>query len=599
MATHRSQSSAASHGRHSTLDSWDSVIVARRRRGHWVSWLLCITCIMAGASTAAHARSASPDGQLDPDAQPGLHSGAQLGAQQAASLGELVARLASPDKTVVAGAITALGKRPEPAALVVLEALQDKRLRISHDGGGRVLIASDADGALRDPLTGEAVATPGTMDIPSKLVLTNTLRRAVRSAIAEKQLRSPDAGTRRQAAAVLAREPHHDVMPILREVHAGEPDPEIRALLALALAHTDLTSPDPARRLAAVQAIRHSGDIGFKVTLEAMVRSSNGEPDAKVRALAHATLREMQRKETVRRVLRDLVYGLSLGSLLLLAALGLAITFGLMGVINMAHGEMLMLGAYTTYAVQSQLAAHAPGALDWYLLAAVPAAFVVCFVVGMLLEATVIRYLYGRPLETLLATWGISLMLIQTVRLLFGAQNVAVATPPWLAGGLELASGVVVPYARLAIIVFAGVILALVWLLLGRTRLGLEVRAIIQNRPMARAVGIRTGRVDMLTFGLGSAIAGLGGVALSQIGNVGPELGQLYIVDSFMVVVVGGVGKLIGTVCAAFGLGVLNKVLEPVAGAVLGKIAVLALIILFIQRRPQGLFPLQGRSAES
>jgi urea transport system permease protein len=260
---------------------------------------------------------------------------------------------------------------------------------------------------------------------------------------------------------------------------------------------------------------------------------------------------------------------------------------------------MLMIGAYSTYVMQRMFEQHMPGALSYYLLAALPFAFVVCMLVGMALERSVIRFLYGRPLETLLATWGISLILIQLVRMIFGAQNVTVANPSWLSGGWELMSDVVVPYTRLATIVFVGVVVAFVWYLLNRTSLGLQVRAITQNRRMARCVGIRTARVDMFTFGIGSAVAGLGGVALSQIGNVGPELGQGYIVDSFMVVVVGGVGNLFGTLFAALGLGTVNKVLEPVSGAVLGKILVLGFIILFIQRRPQGLFALKGRAAES
>jgi urea transport system permease protein len=289
---------------------------------------------------------------------------------------------------------------------------------------------------------------------------------------------------------------------------------------------------------------------------------------------------------------------LSLGSVLLLAALGLAITFGLMGVINMAHGEMLMLGAYVTYVVQLGFQRYAPAQFDWYVAAALPTAFVVCAAVGMGIERGVLRFLYGRPLETLLATWGVSLGLIQTVRLLFGAQNVAVPAPSWLSGGVSVMQGIVLPYNRLAIVVFGALVLLFVWLVLTRTRLGLDVRAVTQNRSMAACMGIRTAHVDMWTFGIGSGVAGLGGVALSQIGNVGPELGQGYIVDSFMVVVLGGVGKLAGTVAGAFGLGIINKLLEPLSGAVLGKIIVLALIILFIQERPQGIFALKGRMVE-
>jgi urea transport system permease protein len=270
-----------------------------------------------------------------------------------------------------------------------------------------------------------------------------------------------------------------------------------------------------------------------------------------------------------------------------------------MGVINMAHGEMLMLGAYATYVVQGLFQDYLPGLFDWYLLPAIPAAFGVCLITGMVLERSVIRFLYGRPLETLLATWGISLVLIQSVRIIFGAQNVQVANPAWLSGGTEILYGVVLPYSRLAILVFVVLVVGMVWLILQRTRLGLQVRAVTQNRAMAGCMGISAARVDMWTFGLGSGIAGLGGVALSQIGNVGPELGRLYIVDSFMVVVLGGVGNIAGTVVGALSLGLVNKFLEPVAGAVLAKIGVLIFIVLFIQQRPQGLFALKGRMAES
>jgi urea transport system permease protein len=264
----------------------------------------------------------------------------------------------------------------------------------------------------------------------------------------------------------------------------------------------------------------------------------------------------------------------------------------------MAHGELLMIGAYTTYAVQSLFRAYLPGALDWYLAAALPAAFMVAFAVGVLLERGVIRWLYGRPLETLLATWGISLMLMQLVRTTFGAQNVEVANPSWMAGGVTVLGSLVLSYNRIAIIGFAVLVVSAVWLILNKTRLGLFVRAVMQNRRMADCVGVPTGRIDMMTFGLGSGIAGLGGVALSQLGNVGPDLGQAYIVDSFMVVVLGGVGQLAGTVIGALGLGEVNKFLEPLAGAVMAKICILVFIIIFIQRRPQGLFALKGRNVE-
>jgi len=289
---------------------------------------------------------------------------------------------------------------------------------------------------------------------------------------------------------------------------------------------------------------------------------------------------------------------LSLGSILLLVALGLAITYGLLGVINMAHGEMLMIGAYATYVTQQLFKSYAAAWVDWYLVAAIPVAFVVSGLVGVALERSVIRWLYGRPLETLLATWGISLFLIQLVRQIFGAQNVEVANPSWMSGGIALPN-LVLPYNRIVIIGFSMFVLLLMWVILNRTRLGLFVRGVTQNRTMASCVGVPTTRIDLLAFGLGSGIAGLAGVALSQIGNVGPDMGQGYIIDSFMVVVSGGVGQLAGTVYAALGLGVLSKFLEPHIGAVLTKILVLVLIIAFIQKRPQGLFALKGRAVEA
>ncbi|MBM4297594.1 MAG: urea ABC transporter permease subunit UrtB, partial [Deltaproteobacteria bacterium] len=360
---------------------------------------------------------------------------------------------------------------------------------------------------------------------------------------------------------------------------------------------------DPAARREAAKLLGQSSDPQVKPILSTLLQKQTDgsyvEADAGVRAEAEKALRSIERNFIMPQIVGALFSGLSLGSVLLLAALGLAITFGLMGIINMAHGEMLMLGAYTTYAVQSAFRAYLPDSVDGYLLAAVPSAFLVAAAVGIALERGVIRFLYGRPLETLLTTWGISLILIQLVRTVFGAQNVEVANPSWMSGGWDLGADVVLPYNRIVIIFFAAFVVFMMWLFLSRTRLGLYVRAVTQNRSMADCMGIPTGRVDWLTFGLGSGIAGLGGVALSQIGNVGPDLGQSYIVDSFMVVVLGGVGQLAGTIIAAIGLGEVNKFIEPFAGAVLGKIFVLILIILFIQKRPQGMFALKGRVAEN
>lgn len=383
-------------------------------------------------------------------------------------------------------------------------------------------------------------------------------------------------------------------MAFLDRRFAAEPDAAVHAALGLALANLQLGASEPAVRLAAVRLLGETSDPLARTRLEALLQP-DAEADAGVRTAAETSLAQVKRKLLVGELLGQAFSGLSLGSILLLAALGLAITFGLLGVINMAHGEMLMLGAYSTYMVQVLLQRYAPGAIEFYPLIALPVAFAVSAGVGMALERTVIRHLYGRPLETLLATWGISLILIQAIRLLFGAQNVEVSNPAWLSGGIQLLPNLVLPYNRLVIIGFALAVVLLTWLLLNRTRLGLNVRAVTQNRNMAACCGVSTGRVDMLAFGLGSGIAGLGGVALSQVGNVGPDLGQSYIIDSFLVVVLGGVGQLAGSLWAAFGLGIANKLLEPQIGAVLGKILILALIILFIQKRPQGLFALKGR----
>ncbi|MCW2268396.1 High-affinity branched-chain amino acid transport system permease protein LivH [compost metagenome] len=427
-----------------------------------------------------------------------------------------------------------------------------------------------------------------------KLRLNNRLRGLVDNALASHQLLGNDAQVRLAAAQQLQKSAQPAQVAFLDRRYASEPDAAVHAALGLALANLQLVAEDPAVRLAAVRLLGETGDPMARTRLEALLEPGV-EANANVRTAAETSLAQVKRKLLMGELLGQAFSGLSLGSILLLAALGLAITFGLLGVINMAHGEMLMLGAYATYGVQILMQRYAPGALEFYPLVALPAAFAVSAGVGMLLERTVIRHLYGRPLETLLATWGISLILIQAIRLLFGAQNVEVANPAWLSGGIQVLPNLVLPYSRIVIIGFALFVVLLTWLLLNRTRLGLNVRAVTQNRNMAACCGVPTGRVDMLAFGLGSGIAGLGGVALSQIGNVGPDLGQSYIIDSFLVVVLGGVGQLAGSLWAAFGLGIANKLLEPQIGAVLGKILILALIILFIQKRPQGLFALKGR----
>ncbi|KAB0566027.1 urea ABC transporter permease subunit UrtB [Pseudomonas palleroniana] len=424
--------------------------------------------------------------------------------------------------------------------------------------------------------------------------LNNRLRGLIDNVQASQQLLAADPKLRLAAAQTLQKSAQPTQLKFLDQQVAAETDEGVHTALSLALANLQLVDTDPVVRLAAVRLLGGTGDPLARTRLEALL-APGVETDAAVHTAAETSLAQVKRKLMLGELLGQAFSGLSLGSILLLAALGLAITFGLLGVINMAHGEMLMLGAYSTYVVQLMMQRYVPHAIEFYPLVALPVAFFVTAAIGMALERTVIRHLYGRPLETLLATWGISLMLIQLVRLVFGAQNVEVSNPAWLSGGIQVLPNLVLPYNRIVIIAFALCVVMLTWLLLNKTRLGLNVRAVTQNRNMAACCGVPTGRVDMLAFGLGSGIAGLGGVALSQIGNVGPDLGQSYIIDSFLVVVLGGVGQLAGSVTAAFGLGIANKILEPQIGAVLGKILILALIILFIQKRPQGLFALKGR----
>jgi urea transport system permease protein len=508
----------------------------------------------------------------------------------AGPLEEAVDGLVAKDEDKIADSVRALSAIDDPRAIPALDALNDARLRRGADGKAYIWDSKTRD--LRHPLSG-AIVNPAPRPL-QEVEVTNDLRRIAAPVLAQLQLGSPDPAVRLAAAEELARSGSAEATALLRRAQGREQDRAIRDALGLALARIDLAGADPAARIAALDAIAKSGNDAFLAELQRLTgRNPNGqfvEPDTNVRNAAERARQAVVGRQRTVSFVGNLLHGLSLASVLLFAALGLAVTFGLLGVINMAHGEMLMLGAYATYTVQTLMHGH-----RHYLLVAIPAAFMVTALVGMAMERTVIRHLYGRPLETLLATWGISLGLIQTVRLTYGAQNVSVANPDWLAGGVEIMRGLVLPWSRIAVLAFVVAVAAGVWFILQRTRFGLQVRAVTQNRAMAASIGIPTRRVDALMFGLGSGIAGLGGVALSQLGNVGPELGQGYIIDSFMVVVLGGVGRLAGAVAAALGLGILNKLIEPAAGAVLGKIAVLVVVILFIQRRPQGLFAVKGR----
>jgi len=509
---------------------------------------------------------------------------------------DAVKGLASPSGETILANIKQLSTLGDPRGIAALQALTDDRLRVGADGNAWIYDKKTRD--LVDPFTG-AAAPPSAK--PAREVETdNDIRRAAEPVLAELQLGSPEASVRLGAAQELSRSGSEGVGALLHRALDREKDKGVQDALAMAVARVDVGSNDANLRLAAVKLIQKSGNDEMLGELQRLLGvgadGKPNEPDDRVRDGAQDALKAVMNRRRLITGIGSIIHGLSLASVLLFAALGLAITFGLLGVINMAHGEMLMLGAYATYAVQTFFQSHLPNFFGLYLFAAIPVAFFVTFGVGVLLERVVIRHLYNRPLETLLATWGISLLLIQSVRLIFGAQNVAVANPDWLAGGVELAHGLVLPYNRIGVVAFVIAVSVAVWALLYKTRIGLNVRAMTQNRNMAACVGIHTRRLDSWMFGLGSGIAGLGGVALSQLGNVGPELGQSYIIDSFMVVVLGGVGRLAGAIVSALGLGIVNKLLEPVAGAVLGKILVLGFIILFIQRRPQGLFAIKGRT---
>ncbi|MGV7206737.1 urea ABC transporter permease subunit UrtB [Oxalobacteraceae bacterium A2-2] len=516
------------------------------------------------------------------------------GAAQAAIDRSLLAPLAGDDPDARVAAIAHIGALANEDASRLLNAIKNEAVYATPDGH---LYIVENDQAY-DPATGQSGPMPDGLD---GLMVNNRLRGAVDDALAGLKLFSPDRAQRYAAVNELQKSVTLEQAPLIEKALVQERDADIRELLHLVAATAYLHAPDAAKRKAAVEALADSSNANLRPLLQQMLDKTDNaynEPDEGVRVAAARTLAKLDSRLARTEMVGNFFYGVSLGSVLLLAALGLAITFGLMGIINMAHGELLMIGAYTTYLCQVLFRTYFPGAVDAYLFAALPAAFIVTALVGIALERTVIRWLYGRPLETLLATWGISLILMQTVRTIFGAQNVEVANPAWMSGGVTVLGSLVLAYNRIAIIVFAAIVVVGVWLILNKTRLGLFVRAVMQNRRMAGCVGVSTAKIDMMTFGLGSGIAGLGGVALSQLGNVGPDLGQGYIVDSFMVVVLGGVGQLAGTIIAALGLGEVNKFLEPVAGAVLAKIAILVFIIMFIQKRPQGLFAMKGRSAE-
>jgi urea transport system permease protein len=476
-------------------------------------------------------------------------------------------------------------------SLPYLQGLLDGRLHFRKSD--RKLFVIDNSGSRPqafDPASGAVEAIESTSDF-KRIIINNSVRGQLRELIARLQLESADEAKRIAAVRAMLTQLGDDDRQMLQQALERERSDDVAEMLQAGLALIDLNSSDAAQRSAALDTLY--GNIVPEVRNRVLVLAEN-DVDEAVREQARSVVASIDTKRELFQLAETVFFGLSLGSVLLLAAIGLAITFGVMGVINMAHGELIMLGAYTTYVVQLLMPSH----IEYSLLVALPAAFIVAGLVGVAIERGVIRWLYGRPLETLLATFGLSLVLQQAVRSIFSPLNRSVTTPEWMSGSWQINPIFSLTFNRLYIVIFALIVFVLLLLLLKKSSLGLYVRAVSQNRAMAKAMGIRSDWVDALTFGLGSGIAGIAGVALSQLTNVGPNMGQAYIIDSFMVVVFGGVGNLWGTLVGALSLGVANKFLEPVSGAVLAKILVLIFIILFIQKRPRGLFPQKGRAAE-
>ena len=513
-----------------------------------------------------------------------------IGAR-AATLAESLPLFAEDSFPKTEAALNAIAASGDAQAPAIITALKDGKL--VYDPVTKQVYIKSAAG-LVDAATGQPVT-----DAPAEVKtvrLNNKIRGSINASLGALTLLSSNPAVRLSAAEAVFKSHDASALPALDAALAKETDPAIKRTLTQARAAVILSQGGASEeeQLDAVSVIRSRGDrdaLGLLTSLPASASPA-------VHAAADSAISVINGELAIWSGVQNLYYGLSLGSVLLLAAIGLAITFGVMGVINMAHGEMVMLGAYTTYVVQETIRGHAPWLFDWSLAIALPLAFLVSGFVGIVIERGIIRFMYGRPLETLLATWGVSLILQQAVRTIFGPNNREVGNPSWMSGAFDLGN-LTITYNRMWIILFAFGVFALLLAVLRFTSFGLQMRAVTQNRPMASAMGIRTPWVDALTFGLGSGIAGIAGVALSQIDNVSPNLGQGYIIDSFMVVVFGGVGNLWGTLVGALSLGIANKFLEPFAGAVLGKIAILVFIILFIQRRPRGLFALKGRAVEA
>ncbi len=470
----------------------------------------------------------------------------------------------------------------------IFSALQQGSLYATKAEDPLVAIAGAAD-TFTNAITGEKI-TSGTEEL-KRVPINNAMRTQLRTLLAALNLNDKNASTRLDAVnRMIADGVDEDIIVLLEERQKTEPDEDVRAAITSAVALMNLQSSEQQVRLDAISILR--GSLQQEVRT-ALTEIAANDADEKVKLQAKLALDSIEDRIAAFRLAENIFFGLSLGSVLLLSAIGLSITFGVMGVINMAHGELMMIGAYVTWVVQQLF----PNQIAYSLMIAIPAAFIVAGLVGVAIERGVIRFLYGRPLETLLATFGISLILQQAARSIFSPLNRAVELPEWMSGSLVINPVLSITYNRLYIFIFGLLVFFALLAILKKTTLGLKVRAVSQNRAMARAVGVRASWVDAMTFGLGSGIAGIAGVALSQLTNVGPNLGQAYIIDSFMVVVFGGVGNLWGTLVGAMGLGIINKFMEPYAGAVLAKVLVLVLLILFIQKRPKGIFPQKGRAA--
>ncbi len=489
-----------------------------------------------------------------------------------------------------------------PSARQTLTALLEDRLYCRNQDQKVFLVKAGVEDSptisLIDPLTLKAAGSVASDDV-TRIVTNNHLRRMLQTMLARFGLSSSDPTVRLDAVKDIERDLNEENLQLLRERSQVETSSKVKKEIAVALALTSLDSSDARERLAAISTLQNSLRQDVLNRLQGMLEKTPdgnfAESDAQVRKAAGAAVKSIESWRSFYSSLQTVLFGLSLGSVLVLIAIGLGITFGVMGVINMAHGELMMLGAYATYVVQILM----PGYIGSSILVAIPVAFFVSGLMGILIERTIIRFLYGRPLETLLATFGVSLILQQSVRTVFTALNRSVETPAWMSGTLQLNDALAITYNRLYIVIFTVLVFAALWVVLKKTRTGLQIRAVAQNRAMAKAMGIRSQWVDAITFGLGSGIAGIAGVALSQVTNVNANLGQSYIIDSFLVVVFGGVGSLWGAMVAGLLMGIVDQLLQPYAGAVMAKILVLVALILFIQARPRGLFPATGRAAES